>query len=34
MCAADLIQLMGVNDVDAPQENVLRDRKLAFQPFF
>jgi hypothetical protein len=25
---------MGVNDVDASEENLLRDRKLPFQPFF
>jgi hypothetical protein len=33
MCAADLVQLTGANDVDAPQENLFRDRKRTFQPF-
>jgi hypothetical protein len=31
--AADVAYLMGINDINAPQENLLRDRQVAFNPF-
>jgi hypothetical protein len=33
MTAGYLVQLMGINNIDALQENLLRDRKLTLQPF-
>jgi hypothetical protein len=33
MGAADLAQLMSINDVHASQKNLLRHRQLVFHPF-